>query len=147
MPRLLGVHCATSLKLLRISGSSYFDKEVRFSRNRFVRLPLTVLSKHQDNFASFSYLLRCFPSLSQLHLLGPNLFGNKTPFHEISQLEPFEMAFRVPHLTSLLSVLRATDVKIFTYSFDVDVDRKGRREIRWLRATPDEDLSRDCWTL
>jgi len=131
----------SSLKVLKLSGGCSFKKPVSPKASRCRRRKLILDIRFQEEFLAFSALLQCFPSLKQLHLCG-SFFGGADAPDDLSKLSLANLHFGYPELGSLLSYLRQSRVEIFTCSGLSEI-----REVRWTRASEEEEFVRDCWTL
>jgi hypothetical protein len=94
----------------------------------------------QDNFQTLFHLLKTFPSLTQLHLVGTNFFGVVLSADALSRIPDDQICFTYPLLAALLSYLVKTNVKIFSYE-------NAGRALRWTRLSKIDDFEKDCWTL
>lgn len=91
----------------------------------------------QRNFEAIFHLLCSLSNLAQLHLIGNSFFSFpvRDIADQISKLDNLGLNFRYPELHVVLSYLRTSKVKIFTYRGENE-----KREVRWTRLNEKEDL-------
>lgn len=95
-------------------------------------------------FERLGSLLRIFPELRELRLLGSRIFDTANgSAQDICETTLSERYFRYPEIGALLLYLYKTQVLVLTYRSE----EYDKREMRWTRATAEEEFESDCWTV
>ncbi|GAA6016454.1 hypothetical protein JCM10207_003869 [Rhodosporidiobolus poonsookiae] len=96
-----------------------------------------------DNLFNLHAFIFSFPRLEILILQGFHTrLGSLTTAASISRVNPTELLLRYPTIGALLISLRSTSVLELRYRAFGE-----KREMRWRRASRDDEFTSDCWTI
>ncbi|GAA5898262.1 hypothetical protein JCM6882_000113 [Rhodosporidiobolus microsporus] len=145
---------STMLELLQKSHLGRFDLthvdelewdtiDIRIPSLKVLSLNGSLRVHEKSNLASLQAFLSMFPSLTTLLIEGFTFSPLALPqTADTFPLPAVSLAVKLPHLFSLLFLLRSTSVLEFR--------PKGTgktREVRWTRNEGTEEFARECWTV